>query len=435
MNSNFNDSSEHKEEAQKEPTSHSYSYSPTPLQTSPTKNPAQKKKSAGNRPNFGVTLLVGVICVVLSGVAGFVGAIAGNLFSDTTRNLSGMLTSSESESTSGDISSAPFSDTSSGDFSDLTSQAPSDALTTAEVAERVGDSVVEIVTEVVTTDGWHQQYVTPGAGSGVIISTDGYIVTNNHVIEDASRISVTLRDGTSYQATLKGTDSETDIALLKIDASNLTPAILGDSDSLVVGEMAVAIGNPLGQLGGTVTDGIISALDREIELDGVSMNLLQTNAAINPGNSGGGLFDSKGKLVGIVVAKTSATGVEGLGFAIPINDVKPIVEQLSTYGYVRGRIDLGMALVDIDSMRTALSYRVSSLGLYVLKVESGSNAEAAGFRSGDRIISAKGQEVEYSDSLSAILDRCSVGETVEFVIVRSRKEYTVSLTLEEYTPS
>ena len=188
------------------------------------------------------------------------------------------------------------------------------------VAARTQNSVVEIRTESVTNSLFLRQFVTEGAGSGVIISEDGYIVTNNHVIQDARSITVALHDGTTYQAQLVATDSKMDIGVIKIDASGLTPAILGDSDSLSVGEPVVAVGNPLGQLGGTVTNGIVSALDREIILNNERRNLLQTNAAINPGNSGGGLFNANGELVGIVVAKSSGEDVEGLGFAIPVND-------------------------------------------------------------------------------------------------------------------
>ena len=189
--------------------------------------------------------------------------------------------------------------------------AASSATTTSDIVKKTADSVVEIATEGITTGSFARQYVTKGAGSGVIISSDGYIVTNHHVIDGASTIKVTLRDGTtSYDATLIGSDEDNDIALLKIEAEGLTPATFGDSSSLAVGDYVVAIGNPLGTLGGTVTDGIISALAREVTIEDKNMTLLQTNAQISPGNSGGGLFNSKGELIGIVNAKDSATEVE-----------------------------------------------------------------------------------------------------------------------------
>ena len=176
------------------------------------------------------------------------------------------------------------------------------SLSISDVAAVASNSVVEITTETVMMGTRMGQFVSEGAGSGVIITSDGYILTNNHVIDGASKITVRLKDGTSYNGVVVGLDEKTDLAVIKVDASDLQPAVFGDSSSLTVGETAVAIGNPLGQLGGTVTSGIISALDREISIDGETMTLLQTSAAINPGNSGGGLFNSYGELIGIVNA-------------------------------------------------------------------------------------------------------------------------------------
>jgi len=308
-------------------------------------------------------------------------------------------------------------------------------LSVTEIAAIASPSVVEITTEVMVSGQRMQQYIAEGAGSGVIISADGLIITNNHVIEDANTIKVRLTDGTTYDATLVGTDEQTDVAVLKIDASGLTAVTFGDSDALAVGDLAVAIGNPLGELGGTVTDGIISALDREITIDDETMNLLQTNAAINPGNSGGGLFNSQGCLVGLVVAKSSGTDVEGLGFAIPVNDIVPIINQLIDYGYVQGRIDLGMTLIDISSEQTAMMYRVSQLGVYVLKVTDGSNAATAGFASGDCILSIDGATVSASADLNTALDQHSVGDTVTIVVLRSNREISLQLKLDEYKPA
>lgn len=197
-----------------------------------------------------------------------------------------------------------------------------------KVVEQVADSVVEIITE--GSSSGVLSGIGSGAGSGVIISENGYIVTNHHVINGAGAITVRLTDGREYEAGVVGSDADTDIALIKIDATGLCAAVIGNSGDIAVGQEVVAIGNPLGTLGGTVTDGIISALDRTIMIDGHSMTLLQTNAAINPGNSGGGLFNRSGELIGIVNAKQSETGVEGLGFAIPVDiaweTVKSIAE-------------------------------------------------------------------------------------------------------------
>ncbi|MBQ0079432.1 MAG: trypsin-like peptidase domain-containing protein, partial [Eubacterium sp.] len=193
------------------------------------------------------------------------------------------------------------------------------AMSISQITEKTQKSVVEIRTESVASDSWMREYVTQGAGSGVIISSDGYIMTNNHVIDGARKITVTTIDEKSYSAKLVGTDPRNDVAVLKIKAEGLEAATYGNSDQLQVGDLAVAIGNPLGELGGTVTSGIISSLDRQLSIDGKSMNLLQTDASINPGNSGGGLFNDDGQLIGLVVAKSSGSDVEGLGFAIPIN--------------------------------------------------------------------------------------------------------------------
>lgn len=302
-------------------------------------------------------------------------------------------------------------------------------LSVADVASVAADSVVEITTESVQTNSMFGNYISSGAGSGVIISKDGYIVTNNHVIDGATKITVTLRDGTSYNATLVGTDSQTDIAVVKIDANDLTPAVFGDSDKLTVGEDAIVIGNPLGQLGGTVTNGIISALDREITIDGETMTLLQTNAAINPGNSGGGLFNAAGELVGIVNAKSSGSDIEGLGFAIPINTAQPVIEQLISNGYVTGRPSMGVSLININDAQTAMSYRVQELGVYVVRT----NVPNSPFVTGDRIVSIDGEQVnEYAD-VKSIVQSHKVGDTLSVVISRGGSEQTVEVTLQEMT--
>ena len=290
---------------------------------------------------------------------------------------------------------------------------------------------MEIKTEKVTNSSFLQQYVQTGAGSGVIISEDGYLITNNHVIDGASTIQVRTSDGTTYDAVLVGTDSKTDVAVLKINASGLTPVTFGDSDTLNVGETAVAIGNPLGELGGTVTNGIISAKDRSITLDNQQMTLLQTNAAINPGNSGGGLFNSRGELIGMVVAKSSGSDVEGLGFAIPSNLVSRITQELIANGYVTGRPALGVTVLSIENAQTAMQYGVNSLGVYITDVESGSAADKAGMQAGDRIISINNQVVESFADLSAALDNYAVGDTVEIMVSRGGSTVTLSLTLQE----
>lgn len=302
----------------------------------------------------------------------------------------------------------------------------------AGVAAKAADSVVEITTESAVFDKWYGQYVSEGAGSGVVITEDGYIATNNHVIQDASKITVTTRSGESYSARLVATDEKTDIAVIKVEESGFKPAVFGKSSALVVGEPAIAIGNPLGELGGTVTSGIISALGREITIDGESMTLLQTSASINPGNSGGGLFNAEGELIGIVNAKSAGDNIEGLGFAIPSDTAKRVVEQLITFGYVQGRISLGMSLVDITDRTSAMMYRVNYYGVYILSLREGSNAQRAGFRSGDLIVSVGETQVNSSAEVSEEIKKYSVGDSVEIKLIRDGREKTIALVLEEF---
>jgi len=302
------------------------------------------------------------------------------------------------------------------------------------VAELAADSVVEIVTQVVTDYGWFGQGLAEGAGSGVVLSEDGYILTSNHVIEGAQSITISLRSGEQYDAAIVGQDKESDVAVLKIEATGLTAAVLGDSDRLDVGSPIVVIGNPLGRLGGTVTAGIISAQDREITIEDQTYNLLQTDAAINSGNSGGGMFNAKGELVGLVMAKTGGISVEGLGFAVPIDDIKDIINDLINYGYVTSRVSLGVTLVNIDDERTAVSYGVSEQGVYILKVTEGGNAEYAGLQPGDRIVSIDGVTIETADQVVNIIQGHSVGDALTMVIVRRGEEKPVSVTLHGVIP-
>ncbi len=304
------------------------------------------------------------------------------------------------------------------------------------VAQNAADSVVEISTEVMATDNFFGQFVTQGAGSGVILSEDGYLITNNHVIEDAKKITVRLTNGNEYPAELIGTDSQTDVAVLKIEPGKdkIKAAKLGDSSALTVGEVAVAIGNPLGELGGTVTDGIISALDREITIGGRTMTLMQTNAAINPGNSGGGLFNSKSELIGVVVAKSAGSDVEGLGFAIPINKVKEIAGSLVQNGYVSGRPALGIKAVVIDSWQTAMQYKLDQTGIYVAELTKGGNAEKAGLKVGDFIVGIEDTQVNTMENISSILSNYKVGDEVKLTVSRNGKFAHVQLKLSELKP-
>ena len=312
-------------------------------------------------------------------------------------------------------------------------------MTVQEVTNKTKDSVVEIKTESVSADAWMQQYVTEGAGSGVVMTADGYIMTNNHVIDGASKITVTTSDDKEYEAKLVGTDSITDIAVLKISAKNLTPATYGNSDQLAVGDMAVAIGNPLGELGGTVSAGIISALDRELAIDGKTMTLLQTDASINPGNSGGGLFNGDGQLIGIVVAKSSGSNVEGLGFAIPINKAADVAQQLMDKGYVSDQPSTGMSYAESSQGNGAAQFfgnsqdsqsQSSSAAVYIQEV-TGTNAKKAGFQSGDLVYAIDGTRITSFNTLSSIVTSHKVGDKLTYTIVRGNQTKEIKLTLEE----
>ena len=246
-------------------------------------------------------------------------------------------------------------------------------------------------------------------------------------------MKVTTSDKQQYDATVVGTDDKTDIAVLKIDASGLTPAVIGDSDGLVVGETAVAVGNPLGTLGGTVTDGIISALDREVTVNNQTMTLLQMSAAVSPGNSGGGLFNERGELVGIVNAKSGGSDVEGIGFAVPINTAMEVAEQLIANGYVSGRPAMGIQVVAITDLQTAMQAGVSQLGVYVQRVDEGSAAEKAGLKVGDMFVSVDGTAVSSTSDVTAVLDQHQVGDTIEVQVVRGKQVLSLNVTLQEKT--
>ena len=296
-----------------------------------------------------------------------------------------------------------------------------------DIANETMDSVVEIKTESVSTHSFFQQAIVSGAGSGVILSKDGYIVTNHHVIDGASKITVTTRSGKSFEAKLIGSDSATDLAVLKIEAEDLQPAVLGDSSKLNVGDTAVAIGNPLGSLGGTVTSGIISALDREVTIDNQKMQLLQTNAAINPGNSGGGLFNANGELIGIVNAKSSGDSIEGLGFAIPINRAKEIINNLIENGYVKGRASLGVTLVNgSDSF-----FEEDTTQVYIYEVSKGGAADKAGLKRGDQILKIDDTSIKDISDVTTIISTHSAGDTIKMTVLRDTQTKTITVTLGE----
>ena len=298
-------------------------------------------------------------------------------------------------------------------------------LSLQEIYSRNIDSVVSITTTSPSTTA---------TGTGVILTEDGYIVTNCHVVENGVSISAQLTDGRVLSAMLVGADSVSDLAVLRVDAEGLTPAQFGDSDSLRVGDTVVAIGDPLGvKFRGTYTDGIISGIGRDMDVNGRTMTLIQTNAALNSGNSGGPLINCYGQVIGINTMKigafTDSAGVEGLGFAIPSSTVKDVVEQLISQGYVSGRPTLGLegeALSAFDQYY----YRLPA-GLYITDVDRDSDAASKGIEEGDLLISIDGTNITTMDDLNAAVYNHEIGDAVEVIIYRSGRQYRVNLTLSE----
>lgn len=374
--------------------------------------PPQKPQKS--KVGVGIVALCAVISLLMGAIGGFIGV----KYAGGAQNITGGTTVIHTGVTLKDK-----------DGNDI-----KNTMTVGEVAELALPSVVEITTEAVATGSFMMQYVTEGAGSGVIITKDGFIATNHHVIDGATSISVRTSDGKSYKATLVGSDAKTDLAVIKIDAKDLSAAVLGKYEDCKVGDTVVAIGNPLGELGGTVTDGIISALDRDVTIDGNIMSLMQTNTAINPGNSGGGLFNTSGQLIGVVNAKSSGEGIEGLGFAIPIDLANEVITDLIEHGYVTGRVETGIEVIEISDFHTAMYYRVQSVGLYVYSVTENSNAATQGLRSGDLIKSVNGQEIKTEEQYNKIVDDLKVGDALTFVVTRKNKDYTINVVLEEYKP-
>ena len=288
-----------------------------------------------------------------------------------------------------------------------------------EVVQKIGNSVVEIKTSSVVNDRFFHQYVTSGAGSGVIITESddaGYLLTNHHVIDGATEITVRLTNGTEYRAQLLGSDAKLDLAALRIEklgGEDFTTAPIGNSGNLLVGQQVIAIGNPLGSLGGTVTDGIISALDRTVTIDNVPMVLLQHNAAINPGNSGGGLFDAMGNLIGIVNAKTSETGIEGLGFAIPID---------IAYGFFN-RV---MVIEPTLGIRVTYGSINKVVGVYVTEIIN-SNTDFALY---DKITAINSVRIDTDSDYYAILEQLKPGDTASFRVTRNNTTLTINVKIQ-----
>ena len=310
----------------------------------------------------------------------------------------------------------------------------------AQLYEQACQQVVGITTEVTYQNFFGQTSTSAVSGSGFIISEDGYILTNYHVIEYADKggyaISVMLHDGTRYEASIVGSEESNDIAVLKIDATGLNPVTLGNSDEIQVGDEVHPVGNPLGELEFSMTNGHVSALDRIIttETGGDAINMFQIDAPVNSGNSGGPVYNSEGEVIGIVTAKYQSSGVEGLGFAIPINDAVRIAEDLITKGYVTGKAYLG---VTVETQYNAMyaQYYSMPLGAYIAGVEKNSCAEKAGLQAGDIITRVGDTQVESYNDLKQALKAYSAGDTAELEIYRADKSTTVTVVFDEARPS
>jgi len=312
-------------------------------------------------------------------------------------------------------------------------------LSTVEIGKLVGPAVVGISTIVETQSysffGYSAPSQSEGSGSGIIITADGYIVTNNHVIEGAKSIKVILNNSKEYDARIIGSDAKTDLAVIKIEAIDLPTAVMGDSDALEAGERCVAIGNPLGQeLAGSLTQGIISALNRTLKVENVNYTLIQTDAAINPGNSGGALVNAYGEVIGINTVKVSSSEIEGLGFAIPANNAKPIIEDLINHGYVKGRPQIGVTLIYVNEQE-ANYYNIPAAGLFVSDVSSGSGAATAGIKKGDVILKCNGEAVKSSEQINAIRDKFKAGDTITLTVNRDGSVLDIKVVLTEEKPT
>lgn len=332
-----------------------------------------------------------------------------------------------------EVSEVPADDAST-DVSDVSSReyptleqlaAPEDALSIPDIYDKVSPSVVGVSCTLGNSTA---------TGTGIIISSDGYIITNAHVIEDAKTVMIVDSNSDQYEATVIGYDTQTDLAVLKIEAEGLVACEFGISGELRIGELAVAIGNPLGfDLYGTITSGIISGLNRTLTIGENTMNLIQTNASINSGNSGGPLIDAYGRVIGITSAKVASLYGEGLGFAIPIDEALPIINDLMEHGYVTGRPMIGISGEDITPIMS-MYYRLPE-GVYVRFIEPESGAEKAGIKAGDIVIGAAGETITNMDELNDIKNRYSAGDTLTLTIYRDGKSIDVDVVLDEATQS
>ena len=397
-----------------------------------TKEPRQKKRH-GSR-------IAGAICAVFA--AALLGGFAGSAL--TAEKLNGRIEALESslsgyEQAMAQNSARTVSSTNTprSSVNNLISDAPT-LMNPAEIYDQALQQVVGIRTEVTMTNFFGMTSSGAVSGSGFIISDDGYILTNYHVVENAHDadldIEVMTYDGTEYNAKIVGVEPNNDVAVLKIDATGLSAALLGNSDDLRVGDAIYAVGNPLGELEFSMSTGHVSALDRVINTqESESLNMFQVDAAVNEGNSGGPVYNAMGEVVGIVTAKYSSNGVEGLGFAIPVNDIKTIADDLINIGYVSGKAYMG---VSFDSRYNSMysQYYGMPLGAYVGEVTSGTAADRAGLKAGDIITAIGDYTIEGYNDVKGALRRFSAGETAVLTVYRAGDEILLNITFDEAKP-
>ncbi len=420
--------SQFEKDQQTEPNrSYSYVFSNGEHIGADPKADARCAPSGGGGGRGSMTILAMLLAVSLCFGAGFGGSYLGNLlFAESEAATSGTEELFVDDPDSVIDKTTPIES--------VYGSAGEDVFAVSQVVRMVQDAVVVIRVQTAASFG---SSASQSSGSGVVISSDGYVLTCNHVVESATSVQVTLNSGEVYDAALVGSDAASDLAVLKISPEKaLSYVEQGCSGDLVVGERVVAIGNPLGTLGGTVTDGIVSATERSVQMsDGSDMTLIQTNAAINSGNSGGGLFNLKGQLIGIVNAKYSASGVEGLAFAIPIDSAYPVQKDLIQYGYVRGVVDDGLTMVEVTAAdlyyyrNYYYSYGITEPGIYIT-----GSAYSNEIQSLDRLIAVGETAIETEADFDAALAEKQVGDTVTLTLLRNGKTVKVELTLEEYVP-
>lgn len=393
-----------------------------------------KKEKKEKKPRLFLT----AVCSALAASV-FTAAVFGTGMYYINKNNTSSLEAAQNSAYTQQVASS--SSDSSSDSAVTTANSNKKVLTIPEIAAQVGPSVVGVINKTkvqpqryydpfsgryyYSADENTDEMVEQGSGSGIIISTDGYIVTNQHVIDGAQEVSIILNTGDEITAQIIGQDVKTDLAVLKIDTDKtLAAAVLGDSTSVQVGELAVAIGNPMGQeFSGSVTAGIISAVNRTMTIENRTYNLLQTDAAINSGNSGGALINQYGEVIGINSVKLSESGVEGMGFAIAISEAKPIIDDLMSNGYVTGRPLVG------------ISVQETKYGLFVASVQENSGAADAGLQEGDLIISVDGQKVSSTTEINDLRDQKKPGDTMVFRVLRDGEQIDANVVLTESSSS